>query len=114
MEVSSNQMMPAFWLICPAKLYRHHKDQLLLGQLIFFHGSSANAVCALALLVSQVLHVLLVWTVFLFEDGVGFDMLELGFEAVDVMAVGAAVGTTSGVGELVSVVLRLGSGKAPT
>ena len=106
--------MPAFWLKLCRQVYRHHQDQLLLGKLLIFSGGSTDAVRALALLVGQVFHVLLGRSVFLFEDGVRLDMLELGLEAIDIVTVGAAIGTTSRVGELVAIVLRLGTRRAPT
>ena len=52
--------------------------------------------------------------VFLLEDGIGFDSLELGLEITNGVAVGAAVGATTGVGEVVTIILGLVSRSAPT
>jgi len=90
-----------------------HRRSLVLSNLLLVNGGSANAVCALTLFMVQLLHVLFGWTILLLEDRVSLNMLELGLEPVDVMAVGAAVGTTSSIGELVPIVLRLGPWRAP-
>ena len=62
---------------------------------------------------SQFVHLLL-WgaMVFLLEDGIGLDVLEFGLEVGD-DTVGAAIGTTTGVGESVAIVLGLGPRRAP-
>lgn len=90
-----------------------HRRSLLLSNLFLVNGGSANAVRALTLFMTQLLHILLGWTILLLKDRVGLNMLELGFKTIDVVAVGAAVGTTSSIRELVPIVLRLGPGRAP-
>lgn len=97
----------------PPSHNRDCQDRLVLGQLVLIHGSSADAVRALALLMGQLLHILLGRAILLFKDGISLDVLKLGLEAVDVMAVGAAVGAASSIGEFVAIVLRLGSWGAP-
>ena len=49
----------------------------------------------------------------LLEDRIGLESFEFGLEAVQSVAVGAAVGATTGVGEVVAIVLRLVTGSAP-
>jgi hypothetical protein len=52
--------------------------------------------------------------IFFLEDRVSIGSLEFGLEVTDGMAVGAAVGATTGVGEVVAIVLGLVSRSAPT
>ena len=50
----------------------------------------------------------------LFEDRIGLDRLKLGLEITNVVTVGgAAVGATTGVGEIVAVVLGFFAGMTP-
>ena len=50
----------------------------------------------------------------LFENGIGFDGFELGLEASETAGTeGAAVGATTGVGEVVAVVLGFVTGFTP-
>lgn len=51
--------------------------------------------------------------VFFFKHGIGLDSLELGLEVTDGTTMRTAVRTTTGVGEIVAIVLRLVTGSAP-
>lgn len=51
--------------------------------------------------------------VFLLKDYLRFDSLELGLEIANGMAVGAAIGATTSVGERIAVVILLFTGTAP-
>ena len=109
---SSNSSYWQSGLSAPSNLpYYYHL--ILLSKLLVVNRGSADAICALALFMTQLLHVLLAWTILLLKNRIGFDVLELGLESVDVVPVRAAVGTTSSIGELVPVVLRLGTRRAP-
>ena len=49
----------------------------------------------------------------LLKDGIGFDSFEFGLEIANGVAVRAAVGTTTGIGEVVAIVLRFVTRSAP-
>ena len=51
--------------------------------------------------------------VFLLEDRIRLDSLELGLEIADGVTMGAAVGTTTGIGEVVAIILGLVTRSAP-
>lgn len=51
--------------------------------------------------------------VFFLEDGICLDSLEFGLEVADSMTMRTAVGPTTGIGEVVAIVLRLVTGGAP-
>lgn len=87
----------------------------LLRMLLLFHARTASAVGALGLFQTHVLilHVLLRSVKVFLKHRLGLDSLELGLEVGDVMAMGAAVGTTTGIGELVAIVLTLLAWGAP-
>lgn len=84
--------------------------------LLLFHTGHAGAVSALGLFQAHMLlfHVLVLRSVIVFfKHGLGFDCLELGLEIGDVMPMGAAIGTTTGIGELIAIVLALLTWRAP-
>lgn len=51
--------------------------------------------------------------VFFLKHGISLDSLELGLEVTDGTTMRTAVRTTTGVGEIVAIVLRLVTGSAP-
>ena len=51
--------------------------------------------------------------VFLLEDRIRLDSLELGLEIADGVTMGAAIGTTTGIGEVVAIILGLVTRSAP-
>lgn len=84
--------------------------------LLFLNATTADAIRAISLLETQVLiypSIILCPMVFFLKDGIGLDSLELGLEVANGMTVRAAVGTTTGIGEVVTIVLRLVTGSAP-
>lgn len=52
--------------------------------------------------------------IFLFEDHIRLDGLELGLEVADGMAMGAAIGATTSISEGVAIVILFFAGTAPT
>lgn len=84
--------------------------------LILFHTGHAGAISALCLFQSHMLlfHVLRLSPVIVFfKHRLGFNGLELGLEIGDVMAMGATIGATTGIGELVAIVLALFAWRPP-
>ena len=51
--------------------------------------------------------------VFFLKDRIGFDSLELGLEVANSTTLRTAVGTTTGIGEIVSIILRFVTRGAP-
>lgn len=84
--------------------------------LLLFHAGHAGAIGALSLFQSHMLlfHILrLSSMIVFFKHGLGFDGLELSLEIGDVVAVGAAIRATTGIGELIAIVLALLSWRSP-
>lgn len=84
--------------------------------LLLVNTSAADALSAVAFIMSYVTVLLGIFhgsMVFLLEDGVGLDGLEFGLEVTDGMTKGAAIGTTTCIGEFVAIVLGLVARSAP-
>lgn len=85
--------------------------------LLFLNATTADAIRAISLLETQMLIypsiILCCPVVFFLKDGICLDRLELGLEVANGMTMGTAVGTTTGIGEVVAIVLRLVTGGAP-
>ena len=89
----------------------------LLRDILLLNTRRADTVGALSLLDVTHLPIILLInrSVELFlKDRIGLHRLEFGFEVVNVMALGAGVGTTTCVGEVVAVVLRFVARGAPS
>lgn len=95
----------------------HHESHLdLLRMLFFLNTTTADAIRAISFLETQMLIypvIILCAMVLFFKDGIGLDSLELGLEVANGMTMRTAVGTTTGVGEAIAIVLRLISRGAP-
>lgn len=77
---------------------------------LLFNACAASAVSTLGFLQAHVLvlHILILGSVEVFlEHGIRLYGFELGLEIGDVMAMGAAIGSTTGIGEIVTIVLAL-------
>ena len=87
----------------------------LLRSSFFLHADSAHAISALSLLELVHVRVILVLraSVFLLEDGISLNGLELGLEIGDVVVMAAGIGAAASVGEVVASVLRFLSRGAP-
>lgn len=85
--------------------------------LLFLNATTADAVRAISLLETQMLiytSILLSRSVvFFLKDGIGLDSLEFGLEIANGMTMRAAIGTTTRIGEVVAIVLRLVPRGAP-
>ena len=85
--------------------------------LLFLNTTAADTVRAISLLEAQMLVysgiILLCSMVFFLKDRIGLDSLKLGLEVANGTTMRTAVGTTTGVGEIVAIVLRLITGGAP-
>ena len=102
--------LSSLWKICCTL------SHLSFLQILFFHTGATDAISALAFLKPQMLvhlSIIVCPMNFFFENRVGFYGLEFRFEAIETMAVGAAIGTATGVGEFVAVILRLVSWCSP-
>ena len=85
--------------------------------LLFFNAATAGTVHTVPLLETQMLihaSIILCSMVFLLKDGISLDGLKLGLEIANGTAMGAAVGTTTGIGEVVAIILRLVTRSAPS
>ena len=83
--------------------------------LLFLNAVVADAIRAIPLFETQMLiHPgILCPMIFFLKDRIGLDSLELGLEVTKSMTMRAAVGTTTGIGEVVAIVLRLVTRGAP-
>ena len=84
--------------------------------LLFLNATTADTIRAISLLETQMLiypPIILRPMIFFLKDGIGLDGLEFGLEVANGMTMGAAVGTTTGIGEVVPIILRLVTGGAP-
>ena len=80
----------------------------LLRMFLLFHACTAGAISALGLFQAHVLiiHILYLSSMKVFlKHGIRFDSLELCLEIGDVVTLGAAVGTTPGIGKIVAIIL---------
>lgn len=83
---------------------------------LLLDARTAGAVSGLGLLQRHVLllqFIALRTMVFFLKHGFGFDGFEFGLEVGDRVTVRAAIGTTTGVGELVPIILTLLARSAP-
>ena len=88
----------------------------LLRHIFLLDAHAAGALSSILLLESKVFLFFGIAArpvVFFFEDRIGLDGLELSLKVVDGVAMGAAVGTTAGVGEIVAVVFGFFAITAP-
>ena len=96
---------------------RCHKSHLDLPRMFFFlNAATADATSAISLLeVQMFIHPGLIFgtMVFFLKYGIGFNSLELGLEVANGMTMSTAVGTTTGIGEIVAIILRLVTRGAP-
>lgn len=110
---SATKLMKIFLFIEPADASSecvHPERHLGLLHVLLFNADSASAVSTLAFLKPQMLvrfSILFRPVNILLEHRIGLKGLELGFEAVEGVAVSAAVGATTGVGEVVTIILGL-------
>ena len=84
--------------------------------LFFLNAPTADTISAVSLLKSQMLiHLSLILRsmVFFFKNWIGLDCLELGLEVTNGTAMRTAVGATTGVCEVVAIVLRFIPRSAP-
>lgn len=83
--------------------------------LLFLNATTADTIRAISLFETQMLICPSSFRpmVFFLKDGIGFDSLELGLEVANGMTMRTAVGTTTGIGEVVAIVLRLVTRGAP-
>ena len=76
----------------------------------FLDAATADATSAISLLeVQMVIHPGLIFgtMIFFLKYGIGFNSLKLGLEVANGVTMSTAVGTTTGIGEVVAIVLRL-------
>lgn len=97
--------------VCPL---RDHLD--LLGYFLLFNAGTAGAIEAVRFVKAHglIFHFSLGSVIFLFEDYIRLDGLEFGLEVADGMAMGAAVGATTSVGEGVAIIVLFFARTAPT
>ena len=85
--------------------------------LFFLNATTADTIRAISLLEAQMLVypdiILLCSMVFFLKDRIGLNSLKLGLEVANGTTMRTAVGTTTGIGEIVAIVLRLITGGAP-
>ena len=108
----SRGRIPVLWLA----VY-HHESHLDFPRMFFFlNAATTDATSAISLLELQMfIHPGLIFgtMVFFLKYGIGFNSLELGLEVANGMTMSTAVGTTTGIGEVVAIVLRLVTRGAP-
>ncbi len=113
----ANRQVDRFWCSGPLCVFYCESRLDLLRMLLFFNAATADAVHTIPLLETQMLiyaSIILCSMVFLLEDGISLDGLKLGFEVANGTAMGAAVGTTAGIGEVVAIIFRLVTGSPPS
>jgi len=88
----------------------------LLGYFLLFNAGTASAIEAVRFVEAHglIFHVSLSSMIFLFKDHIRLDGLELGLEVADGMAMGAAIGATTSIGEGVAIVVLFFAWTAPT
>ena len=97
-----------------ASIRESHLD--LLRMLLFLNASAADTVRAVAFFEGQTLifcSTVLCSMIFFLKYGIGFNSFKLGFEVTNGTTMRTAIGATTGVGEIVAIVLRLITGCAP-
>lgn len=96
--------------------FMYRESHLGLLEILLLYASRANAIGALPLFKCQmVIHGGIVFgpmNVF-FEDRIRLDGFKFGLEAVDGMTMRAAIRATTGVGEIVAIILRLVAWSTP-
>ena len=85
--------------------------------LLFLNTTTADTIRAISLLEAQTFVypsiILLCSMVFFLKDRIGLDSLKLGLEVANGTTMRTAVGATTGIGEIVAIVLRLITRGAP-
>ena len=85
--------------------------------LLFLNTTTTKTIRAIALLKPQMLVypgiIFLCSVVFFLKDRIGLNSLKLGLEVANGTTMRTAVGTTTGIGEIVTIVLRLIAGGTP-
>ena len=89
----------------------------LLRMLLFLNTTTADTIRAISLLEAQMFVypsiILLCSMVFFLKDRIGLNSLKLGLEVANGTTMRTAVGATTGIGEIVAIVLRLITRGAP-
>ena len=92
------------------------EGHLGLLHIVLLHASSADAVSTLSFLKAQML--IRLYIIFgpmnvLLKDRIGLESFEFGLKAVESVAMSAAVGATTGVGEVITIVLGFVTRSSP-
>lgn len=84
---------------------------------LFLNTTTTDTIRAISLFKAQMLVypgiIRLCSMVFFLKDWIGLDSLKLGLEVANGTTMRTAVGTTTGIGEIVAIILRLIAGGAP-
>lgn len=110
--VPSNRQIPAL----SSRRFVVHNSHLGFLDVLLLNAGSADAVSTVTLLkIQRLVHfgIVLRPMNILLKDRIGLNSLEFGLETIQTMAVGATIGATTGIGEIVTVVLRLVTWKSP-